>query len=194
MAKCSFELCGKTIKSRGLCDGHYRQILRGEKLRTLRTASLGTLEERVFTRTDRSGDCWVWTGGLDHYGYGSIRFGGKTLKTHRVAYESAFGAIPPGLVIDHKCHTRSCIRPDHLQAVTQKQNQENVRNDARGGMRGVTRSRRAKKWTAQVSHNGRKIYVGSFPTIAEANDAAVSKRMELFENNLDDRRDRVASR
>jgi hypothetical protein len=43
---------------------------------------------------------------------------------HRAAYTAVNGQIAPGLVIDHKCHTRSCVNPDHLRAVTQLQNNQ----------------------------------------------------------------------
>lgn len=46
---------------------------------------------------------------------------------HRFYYEKAYGEIPAGIVIDHKCRTRSCVRPDHLQAVTTTENARLVR-------------------------------------------------------------------
>ncbi len=41
-----------------------------------------------------------------------------------MAYEFVFGAIPPGLVIDHTCCNRSCVNPHHMDVVT---NTENIR-------------------------------------------------------------------
>lgn len=41
---------------------------------------------------------------------------------HRVSYESVKGPIPEGLVIDHLCRQRSCVRPDHMEPVTLKVN------------------------------------------------------------------------
>jgi hypothetical protein len=41
---------------------------------------------------------------------------------HRVSYEAAYGPIPAGLHIDHLCRVRKCVRPEHLEAVTQGEN------------------------------------------------------------------------
>jgi hypothetical protein len=41
---------------------------------------------------------------------------------HRLAYEEAYGPIPAGLHIDHLCRVRNCINPEHLEAVTQAEN------------------------------------------------------------------------
>lgn len=45
-------------------------------------------------------------------------------RAHRYAYELAYGPIAEGLVIDHLCRNKPCVRPDHLEAVT---NAENIR-------------------------------------------------------------------
>lgn len=41
---------------------------------------------------------------------------------HRVAYMLFRGAIPEGKQLDHLCRTRHCVNPDHLEAVTVKEN------------------------------------------------------------------------
>lgn len=57
------------------------------------------------------------------HGYGKVRVGGgKIARAHRVAYECAKGPIPDGLVIDHLCRNKACCNPDHLEAVTQREN------------------------------------------------------------------------
>lgn len=67
-----------------------------------------------WSKVDKSGECWIWKGSLRANGYGSFGQG----KAHRYAYESVNGLIPEGLEIDHLCRVRSCVRPDHLEAVT----------------------------------------------------------------------------
>lgn len=44
------------------------------------------------------------------------------LSAHRVAYELTRGPIPAGMEIDHLCRVRSCVNPDHLEAVTRGEN------------------------------------------------------------------------
>jgi hypothetical protein len=81
-----------------------------------------TVTERIMQRTDRSGDCWLWTGFLDRYGYGQISVQNRREKAHRAAYEAFVGPIPDGLVIDHTCRVRRCVNPAHLEPVTHAEN------------------------------------------------------------------------
>lgn len=74
--------------------------------------------------TPFGGPCLIWRHRLDADGYGVLQFEGKTCKAHRVAYEMSRGSIPPGKLILHMCHRRSCIQPAHLYAGTRKQNAE----------------------------------------------------------------------
>ena len=108
---------------------------------------------------------------------------------HRISYEWAYGPVPEGLVLDHKDCVKHCVRPDHLQAVTQKQNLENIRGahkDSRSGVRGVSWSPNENRWHARVCHNYKTYSVGYFKDLAEAEQAVIQKRNELFTNNLKD--------
>ena len=60
--------------------------------------------------------CIIFTGSLDTSGYGLIGVGGSgnIRKAHRVAYEDAFGPIPDGLQVLHRCDFRCCVNPDHM--------------------------------------------------------------------------------
>jgi len=71
--------------------------------------------------------CWLWLGALDRDGYGHVMIktgGGNEIRrgAHRASYEAFNGAIPDGLQIDHLCRVRCCVNPDHLEAVSCKEN------------------------------------------------------------------------
>lgn len=66
--------------------------------------------------------CWLWQRALNHNGYGQIQYQGKKQAAHRVAYEVFVGPIPAGLQIDHLCRVRPCVNPEHLEAVSPREN------------------------------------------------------------------------
>lgn len=76
--------------------------------------------------TDRmviTSTCWLWVGTKTTKGYGIIylnRSGKRIaqLRAHRVSYETYYGKIPEGMVVDHLCRVRNCVNPAHLEAVT----------------------------------------------------------------------------
>ena len=155
---------------------------------------LRPIEDRFWEKVDRRSDeeCWEWTAALTSNGYGKLNRGGRgcgEIYAHRLSFEMHTGPIPDGYVIDHKCHNTACVNPAHLQAVTQKQNMENLalRVNNRSGVRGVHWSKNAKKWHAIVHHDKRTRHIGYFSSLADAEAAVVAARNEVFTNNLADR-------
>ena len=72
--------------------------------------------------------CWEWTGSDDgEQGYGRMSLDGHTVKVHRVSYMQFNGYLPPKKHVDHLCRNRRCWNPEHLEAVTHKQNQRRRR-------------------------------------------------------------------
>lgn len=83
--------------------------------------------ERLDEKIDRSGDCWLWTGGLNPTGYGRLTVGSKADGTKRVAYVHRLN----GFDIDHLCRVPACCRPAHLDPVPRSVNALRGNNCAR---------------------------------------------------------------
>lgn len=83
--------------------------------------------DRFWVKVHKTNDCWYWTASLDSAGYGLFRANGRMNKAHRYAYELLVAPIPAGLTIDHLCRVRTCVNPDHLEAVTQQENTARAR-------------------------------------------------------------------
>lgn len=66
--------------------------------------------------------CLIWLGAVVRGGYGTIKIEGKRRVAHGIAYELHKGIVPAGLELDHLCRTPSCINPNHLEAVTHREN------------------------------------------------------------------------
>ncbi len=72
------------------------------------------LEDRFWSKVDKTGQCWVWTGSKQRTGHGLYRLKGVLLKPHRLTYEAYIGPIPDGMRVLQSCYNPACVRPDHL--------------------------------------------------------------------------------
>ena len=77
-----------------------------------------TLEERFWSKVDKTDDCWIWTGAGNGAGYGHfiIKLNSKwqPFKSHRLAYLLAYNEIPNGMHVLHQCDNTLCVNPEHL--------------------------------------------------------------------------------
>lgn len=185
---CSYNECDNPSRARGWCWPHYKQWHRGEDLHPVGWKK--SPEQRFWEKVKKSDGCWEWQDSLSlGYGHISTRPGTK-VPAHRFSYELANGPIPDGLFVDHICHNPACVRPEHLRAVTPKQNTEHRAGpqvNSKTGVRGVYIETATQKFIAVVNHNSKRHYVGSFHTLEEAAEAALAKRLELFTHNNVDR-------
>jgi hypothetical protein len=85
---------------------------------------------RFWRKVDRNGPvtveslgrCWQWLGGSST-GYGKHSPEPGVIEyAHRFAYRLLVGPIPEGLQLDHLCRNQMCVRPEHLEPVTQRTN------------------------------------------------------------------------
>lgn len=82
-------------------------------------------EARFWAKVDIGEGCWIWLANKTADGYGLFHRSvedGRSLFAHRYSYVLHFGPIPEGFQIDHLCRVPSCVRPDHLEAVTAREN------------------------------------------------------------------------
>jgi hypothetical protein len=78
--------------------------------------------DTVYVHGKSARSCWTWFGTCNDGGYGQTSWNGDRMGAHKLAYRLRVGAIPDGLVIDHLCRERRCVRPSHLEAVTPLEN------------------------------------------------------------------------
>ena len=105
------------------CGKDWALVMDGREGRAnRRTRGPLTDADRFWRKVNKTDRCWEWIGTQNSYGYGRVDrlIDGKRrqLPAHRVAYELMVGPIPEGLVIDHLCRNKLCVRPDHLEPVT----------------------------------------------------------------------------
>jgi hypothetical protein len=195
---CTFGDCKKALHARGFCDMHYLRWKGGKDLKPpprLRNAPMA----RFWSKVNREGpmptsetglltQCWQWVGCTNAGGYGEFSVGAVHVKAHRYSYTQLVRQPEPGMLIDHICHNRACVRPDHLREATRSQNTQNLegayRNSA-SGKRGVYWEK--NRWRVIVRFNGKNYQGGRHDTLEQADAAAIDLRNRLFTHNTSDR-------
>jgi hypothetical protein len=101
-----------TKASKGWVKGEPRRFVNGHQGRQVRGP-----RKKVRYAIDPETGCWNWALSVVR-GYGRVRRDGVKRFAHRVAYEDAYGPVPPGHDIHHRCENKRCVNPEHLQALT----------------------------------------------------------------------------
>lgn len=158
----------------------YKLLTPSEQLGLLRSPGV---QKRLWDKVRITDECWYWTGAVTVQGYGRFRVMDTLLSPYRVVFELTYGAIEPGVDIDHMCFTPACVNPEHLRPTTRKQNMEHLRGPNKrstSGIRNVSWVKARNKWHVCVGHNGKNFHGGSYANLVDAEVAAKALRRELY--------------
>jgi len=123
----------------------------------------------------------VWLPAKGAKDYRAVMIGGKRFQLHRVIWEAFNGPIPEGAEIDHINGDKADNRLENLRLSCRRMNQRAYRNLQGGSSkyRGVSWYKSAKKWKAQIQHNGKHTHIGYYYTEVAAAFARDLKAIEL---------------
>lgn len=178
---CEIDGCWKPRKSWGLCAMHYQRVKRHGDPSYVKSPRFESPEESFAARTNRGGECIVWSGPLDGGGYGRMWDGRGMVRVHRYAWERENGPIPEGMVIDHVCWNRACVKVEHLRLATQALNRQNLsgaQSNSKSGVRGCY-PLPSGKWLSVVTVGGERYEMRS-ETLEEAESKVIAMRLEYM--------------
>lgn len=131
---CSIPTCVEPSRTRTWCQGHYQRFrLTGDVQADVPLRPyLVEVEAHFWSKVNKNGPlpehrpdlggCWLWTDAPNNSGYGTFAGGRKREGAHRFSLRLAGIEIPDGHEPDHLCRVRLCVRPDHLDPVTHREN------------------------------------------------------------------------
>lgn len=118
-------------------------------------------------------------GSTNKKGYRVIKLFKKEYLEHRLIWALYYGKFPT-MHIDHINHKRDDNRICNLREVSIADNARNrVRKDSRLDEVGIWWCKRRKRYIAEITFNGKKVYQKSFKDIDEAIQQRKAKSLEL---------------
>jgi len=177
-------------RAKGYCNAHYSRMSKGRDMTSPIRDVGATDQARFWSKVDKSGECWNWTGAIQ-FGYGVFRINGSTRLAHRVSIAWKDGAVPEGAEVDHMCFNRRCVNPEHLRLLSHSlngQNRATANSNSKSGVRGVYWLEPAGIWMAKAMLNRVAHTIGRFSTLEEAEAAAIEWRREHMPASIHDQR------
>lgn len=114
-------------------------------------------------------------------GYRKLRYKGRVYQEHRVVWLLAYGEWPLRL-LDHINRDRSDNRLCNLRLATVTENNRNRPRQVsnKSGVIGVYWSAEHRKWKAQITVDGRRIFLGLHGEKKKAADARLAAEIKYF--------------
>jgi hypothetical protein len=149
--QCTMAGCCRKHYAMNLCRMHYARLKRQGDPSVVLIDYWSSDSERFWRHVDKShpSGCWLWTAGT-RKGYGRIAIGRTSIYAHRFAFSEAYGVIPDGLFVCHRCDVPLCVRPDHLFLGTPR---DNIRDSVAKGRHSSCTQVRARQ-PAAMSADG----------------------------------------
>lgn len=109
------------------------------------------------------------------FGYVQIRVNGRLTTAQRLVWLVTYGVWPTHH-LDHINGKRDDNRIANLRLATRAQNNRNavVRKDSSHGYKGVTKAHHGSRWVARIQVDGRRVGLGTFPTMEAAHAAFIA--------------------
>ena len=110
-----------------------------------------------------------------------IKINGKNCYLHRLAWLYVYGKFPINM-IDHINGIAEDNRIDNLRDVTNTINQHNQKTahvNSKSGLIGACWNKQNKAWKAQITHQGKVIYLGLYKTAQLAHEAYLTAKRKL---------------
>jgi hypothetical protein len=100
----------------------------------------------------------------DKAGYIVMQVQGRRIKGHRLAWESVYGAIPDGMLLDHINGVKRDNRICNLRLATASENSRNIKKESNttSKYKGVYWIKSVGRWMARGSVHGVRTYLGHF--------------------------------
>lgn len=112
-----------------------------------------TTLERFWLKVDKTGDCWLWTAAVDHYGYGRFRIGNRHVIASRWSLSHELGrSLTPTEWALHSCDNPPCVNPEHLYIGDADRNAQDRVERNRDGMATKTHCPRNHAYTAENTY------------------------------------------